>query len=60
MRRERMVRLSGGKDPNVVQCWHGTSKNDPRAIYEDAADGFMMQYSAAGMWGRGIYFADKV
>ena len=59
LRRERMIRLSDGKDPNVVSCWHGTSKIHPSAIYEDDADGFMMQYAAAGMWGRGIYFADK-
>ena len=29
----------------------------PKLIYEDRQDGFMMQYSAEGMWGRGLYFA---
>jgi len=39
--------------------WHGTSGLDPSCIYNDQQDGFMMQFSAMGFWGRGIYFALK-
>jgi len=39
--------------------WHGTSELDPTIIYNCKQDGFMMQFSQAGFWGRGIYFADK-
>lgn len=39
--------------------WHGTSRLDPHIVYADRMDGFMMQFAANGLWGRGIYFADK-
>ena len=58
-RQALMTNRAGGKDPNVVSVWHGTKVNDPKLIYEDLQDGFMMQHSAAGMWGRGIYFAEN-
>ena len=48
---------SHGVDTNERSVWHGTSALDPSVIYEDRQDGFMMQYSHTGMWGRGIYFA---
>eukprot|EP01043_Picozoa_sp_COSAG02_P023572 COSAG02_NODE_1263_length_13548_cov_13.881627_7_plen_443_part_00 len=64
MRRDRMVKLAGGGEPKEVCVWHGTgnplSPGDgvhPQVIYSDRQDGFMMQYSAQGMWGRGLYFA---
>jgi hypothetical protein len=44
---------------NERSVWHGTSTLDPVVIYNDPMDGFMMQFAAAGLWGRGIYFADK-
>jgi len=44
---------------NERSVWHGTSDLDPAIIYNDKQDGFMMQFSQAGFWGRGIYFADK-
>lgn len=44
---------------NERSVWHGTSTLDPVVIYNDPMDGFMMQFAAAGFWGRGIYFADK-
>ena len=53
-----MAKLNG-KDPNEVSVWHGTSKLDPRMIYEDRQDGYMVQYSSKGMWGNGIYFAQN-
>ena len=59
LRQERMLRLAGNREPNVVSVWHGTRTTDPRVIYEDEADGFMMQYSNEGMWGRGLYFAEN-
>ena len=38
-----------------LRAWNpGT---DPRLVYKDRQDGFMMQYCEAGMWGRGLYFA---
>ena len=58
-RRERIMKLSGGKDPNIVRVWHGTRGSDPLIICKDESDGLMMQYSRKGMWGRGIYFAEN-
>mmetsp|Transcript_18058 Transcript_18058/g.25790 ORF Transcript_18058/g.25790 Transcript_18058/m.25790 type:complete len:303 (+) Transcript_18058:227-1135(+) len=57
-RKERMTKLSGGKEPNIVSVWHGTRDLDPMIICKDVQDGFMMQYSQRGTWGRGIYFAE--
>jgi hypothetical protein len=57
MRKDLMTKRADGKDPNVVTVWHGTRTNDPKLIYEDAQDGFMMQFCSSGMWGKGIYFA---
>ncbi|KAI2502805.1 hypothetical protein MHU86_11629 [Fragilaria crotonensis] len=48
-----------GVDHNETSVWHGTSSVDPSVIYNDRQDGFMMQYSQSGYWGRGIYFAEK-
>jgi len=44
---------------NERRVWHGTSSLDPSVVYNDQMDGFMMQFAAEGLWGRGIYFADK-
>lgn len=44
---------------NERRVWHGTSTLDPSVVYDDQFDGFMMQFAASGLWGRGIYFADK-
>ena len=59
MRRRRMTKLLRGRSLNEQSVWHGTSARNPASIYEDEQDGFMMQYAAEGMWGRGLYFADK-
>ena len=56
-RKDRVAKLSGMT--RLVQVWHGTSATDPKLICEDAADGFMMQHSQQGLWGRGIYFAEN-
>ncbi|CAB9497904.1 TCDD-inducible poly [ADP-ribose] polymerase [Seminavis robusta] len=58
-RKDRATKLSGGGDPNVVRVWHGTRQTDPQVICKDKADGFMMQHSRCGMWGKGIYFAAR-
>jgi len=55
--RDRLLSL--GVNDNERQVWHGTSSLEPSVIYNDKQDGFMMQYSREGFWGRGIYFADK-
>jgi hypothetical protein len=64
MRRDRMTKLAGGGVPKEVCVWHGTGNPlssgggiHPAVIYSDRQDGFMMQHSAEGMWGRGLYFA---
>lgn len=41
---------------NVKELFHGTRGTLPSMIW-DSEDGFDMRYSAAGMWGRGCYFA---
>ena len=46
-------------DPNEHSVWHGTRSIEPSVIHSDTQDGFMMQFSRAGLWGRGIYFANK-
>ena len=58
-RADRLVKLSGGKAPNIVNVWHGTRETNPEIICTDEADGFMMQHSRTGLWGQGIYFAEK-
>eukprot|EP01043_Picozoa_sp_COSAG02_P032795 COSAG02_NODE_2207_length_9517_cov_3.723508_2_plen_383_part_00 len=58
MRKELMTKRSGS-DPNEVSVWHSTRSTDPKIIYSDTQDGFMMQYSAKGMWGTGLYFAEN-
>jgi hypothetical protein len=51
--------IQHGASAQERSCWHGTSGLDPAMIYNDQQDGFMMQFAAAGFWGRGIYFADR-
>ena len=41
------------------EVWHGTSGLNPDIIYNDQQDGFMTNYSRQGLYGRGIYFADR-
>jgi hypothetical protein len=38
--------------------WHGTNLTDPQKIYQ-GEEGFDTKFSQSGMWGRGIYFAEK-
>ena len=59
MRKQMLRKTNAGRDPNEVSVWHGTSQHDPKGIYEDRQDGFMTQHSGNGMWGRGLYFAEK-
>mmetsp|Transcript_28279 Transcript_28279/g.41030 ORF Transcript_28279/g.41030 Transcript_28279/m.41030 type:complete len:836 (+) Transcript_28279:124-2631(+) len=55
--KDRLTR--NGINHNERLVWHGTSSLDPSIIYNDQQDGFMMQFSNKGLWGRGIYFADE-
>jgi O-acetyl-ADP-ribose deacetylase (regulator of RNase III) len=57
-RRDEMQRMLG-EPPLELEVWHGTGTTNPEKIYKDKQDGFMMQLSRPGMWGKGIYFADK-
>lgn len=43
---------------NELLLWHGTGNVDPAMIYRDCQHGFMMQFADAGLWGRGLYFAE--
>jgi len=55
------VKQKNNNDPtfqNVKLLFHGTSKTDPNMIY-NGEKGFMMQFAAEGMWGKGTYFAEK-
>lgn len=45
-----------GKEPERQLLWHGTSKTEPKCIYEGEV-GFDTRYSRAGMWGIAMYFA---
>ena len=38
--------------------WHGTRTTEPKLIYE-GNEGFDMKFSSEGLWGRGLYFAEK-
>ena len=44
---------------NECSVWHGTTTLNPDVIYKDQQDGFMMQLSQQGQWGRGIYFSER-
>ncbi|CAB9518513.1 polymerase 12 [Seminavis robusta] len=44
---------------NEQVVWHGTSSLNPDVITSDSHDGFMMNYAAAGHFGRGLYFAER-
>ncbi len=38
--------------------FHGTSGTDPKLIYQ-SEEGFNVNYSNAGFWGKAIYFAEN-
>ena len=59
LRKARMQKLNGSSAVLEASVWHGTRSLDPAVIYRDKQDGFMMQHSAEGMWGRGLYFAEN-
>ncbi|KAI2489089.1 hypothetical protein MHU86_25503 [Fragilaria crotonensis] len=46
-------------DDEEISVWHGTSALAPSIIHCDTHDGFMMQFSRKGLWGRGLYFAAR-
>eukprot|EP00299_Pterocystis_sp_00344_P019257 c9574_g1_i1.p1 GENE.c9574_g1_i1~~c9574_g1_i1.p1 ORF type:complete len:151 (-),score=35.78 c9574_g1_i1:97-549(-) len=42
------------KTSNEMKLWHGTRNQDPALITQSGVD---FRFAAAGMWGRGAYFA---
>ena len=45
-------------DQIIKLLFHGTSKTDPKEIYE-SDEGLDIRFSKFGMYGQGIYFADN-
>ena len=43
---------------NEKLLWHGSTNCDPQKIYQ-GEEGFDMKYGQPGMWGKGLYFAEK-
>lgn len=53
------VDLNHPNSVGEIDAWHGTSSLNPDVVYNDNHDGFMMQYSQQGLYGRGLYFAER-
>jgi hypothetical protein len=52
-----MTEKYGGKDPEIMDLYHGTSAEIcDKIIYSE--EGFDLRVSNAGMWGNAIYFAE--
>jgi hypothetical protein len=43
-------------NPQIMNLFHGTGSTRPSQIY-NSEDGFNINYSNEGMWGKAIYFA---
>jgi len=57
----QQVKQKNNNNPDIQyvrHLFHGTSKVHPSLIF-NGEKGFMMQFAAEGMWGRGTYFAEK-
>jgi hypothetical protein len=53
------LRAKLGKDPHFALLWHGTSRNDPKQIY-DGEVGFNLNFSSVdSLWGIAVYFAQN-
>jgi len=50
------IALKNGRPTEEKLLFHGTSKTDPKNIYNDEI-GFDFRHSSGGMWGPGSYFA---
>jgi len=57
---KRMTARSPGKQtpPRAEMLWHGTRRTPTATILGDD-NGFDMRLSTAGMWGQGMYFAER-
>jgi ABC-type branched-subunit amino acid transport system substrate-binding protein len=53
------VDINDSETLKEVDVWHGTSSLNPDVIYKDMQEGFMVNYAQQGMYGRGIYFAER-
>eukprot|EP00347_Sterkiella_histriomuscorum_P016158 403354258 len=47
-----------GKQTETHMLYHGTKQTPPEKIY-DSEEGFNMQFSSGGMWGKAIYFSQN-
>jgi hypothetical protein len=53
---ENVISRDNGIVPLVMKLYHGSYLTAPKLIY-DSHEGFDINFSKGGMWGRGIYFA---
>jgi ABC-type branched-subunit amino acid transport system substrate-binding protein len=53
------VDINDSQTLKEIDVWHGTSSLNPDVIYKDMQEGFMVNYAQQGMYGRGIYFAER-
>jgi len=54
----KLLRQKNQQDTVEKMLFHGSRGTDPRDIY-NGEDGFDMRFSASGMWGQGVYFAEN-
>ena len=54
----KRISMKNGGEAKELNLFHGTRTTEPIAVY-NGQDGFDMRFSAKGMWGTGIYFAEN-
>ena len=54
--KEDVKEKHGGAEPEIKMLYHGTSSTNPSIIYH-GEEGFNINFSNDGLWGRAIYFA---
>jgi len=52
-----LLTAEGAAPPKTLLLFHGTSKIDPKRIYDGYYENFDVAYAKIGLWGKGIYFA---
>lgn len=55
--RRKWIGMKNNRKVNEMQLFYGTSKNDPRIVYESKF-GFDVRMSKGGKWGWAIYFSE--
>jgi Poly(ADP-ribose) polymerase catalytic domain len=53
---EDAIKKDGNGNPQLMNLFHGSGQTRPSQIYQ-SEDGFNINYSNEGMWGRANYFA---